>query len=224
MQGTSRPAWGCLDARELRDAAAGHTDHPAIREHLATCGRCRQEVNELRAAFGRSARSGRTASRSYRRPLLKRPAFWLLLLVLGALGYGLHTWKKHKPQPEPAQVAAPEPQPVAAPPQRPKVRRPRPARASGSPADAAIVAVIRKNQTGVRMCYERALKRDPSLSLQLDVRVNISAAGVVDRVSLDGLAEGPLYNCIRNTIRTWHFPPASAGYETAFPLRLQQSL
>jgi hypothetical protein len=222
MEGTSRPAWGCLDAGELRLAAAGHTGDPAIGEHLASCGSCRQEVRELRGALGRSTRTG---GHRYRRPLLARPAFWLLLLVLGLGGLGLVMLKRPKAPPPPEVATASEPPPAAAPPRRPKPRRARPARGSGSPSDAAIVAVIRDNQTGVRMCYERALKRDPNLALRVDVRVNISAGGVVDRVSLDGLPPGgPLDNCIRNVIKTWKFPAAAAGYETAFPLRLQQSL
>jgi hypothetical protein len=223
MDATSRPAWGCLDAREMREAAAGHAEDPAIRAHLASCGQCRQAVHELQGAFGRPMRTLRRVTAGYRR---SRSGFWLVLLVLalGALAVVMFLRTRKTPPPE-QQATATEPQPVAAPAKRPKPRRARPPRASGSPADAAIVDVIRRNQTGVRMCYERALKRDHGLSLRVDVRVNVSSAGVVDRVSLDGLQDGvPLANCISNVIRTWRFPAASAAYETAFPLRLQQSL
>ena len=205
----------------MQEAAAGHTGDPAIREHLAGCGDCRAAVRELRGVVGQSTRFH---ARRYRRSLLARPGFWLLLVVLGGLAYGFWRWDRSKPPPadQPTTVEA---QPVTAPPPRPKVRRPRPPRGGGGSAnDAAIVDVIRKNQTGVRMCYERALKRDPRLSLlRLDVRLNVSAAGLVDRVSLAGLQDSALLsNCIRNTIRTWKFPPATARYETAFPLHLHQ--
>jgi hypothetical protein len=220
MEVTSRPAWGCLDAMEIRDAAAGRDTDPAIREHLGRCGQCRQAVRELQGDLRRSTRTGGS---SYRRPLLARPAFWLLLLALGLLAGAL--WLLY-PRKAPPPIAAPTaaPPPAARPAPRP-ARRPRARRSGGSPGDADIVAVIRRNQTGVRMCYERALKRDPRLSVRLDVRVNVSAAGVVERVSLDGLPDGvPLSNCIRNVIKTWQFPGAPAAYDTAFPLRLEKSV
>jgi hypothetical protein len=209
----------------MQGAAAGHTADPAIREHLAGCGDCRGAVRELRAVVGHP--TGFHAG-WYRRSLLARPGFWLLLAMLGALGYGFSKWDRSKPAPPVDQPTTAKAEPVTAPPSRPKVRRPRLPRAgSGSapdPAikDVAIVDVIRKNQTGVRMCYERALKREPNLSLlRVDVRLNINPAGVVDRVSLGDLPESALLsNCIRNTIRTWKFSPATAGYETAFSLHL----
>jgi hypothetical protein len=222
MDATSRPAWGCLDAQEMRDAAAGHAE-PAVREHLGRCSQCRRAVGELRGDLRRPVATGRMR---YRRSLLLRPGFWLLLLVLAALAYGVKVLVLDKrPPPPPPPVTTADPAPVAAPEKRPPVRRARPRRTASASGDAnaEIVDVIRRNQTGVRMCYERALKRDPRLSLQIEVRVNVSAAGVVDRVSLDGLPEGaPLSNCIRNTIKTWQFPRGPAAYETAFPLRLQQ--
>ncbi len=72
------------------------------------------------------------------------------------------------------------------------------------------------------MCYERALKREPQLFVpRLDVRLNISAAGLVDQVSLGALTDrAALSNCIRNTIQRWKFPPANEGYETKFSLHL----
>jgi hypothetical protein len=222
MDATSRPAWGCLDAREMREAAAGRAEDPAIRAHLASCGQCRQAVHELQGAFGRPMRTRGRVTAGYRR---SRSGLWLLLLVLALGALAVAVFLRKKTPPAEKQATATESEPVAAPTKRPKPRRARPPRASGSPADAAIVDVIRRNQTGVRMCYERALKRDHGLSLRVDVRVNVSSAGVVDRVSLDGLQDGvPLANCIRNVIRTWRFPAASAAYETAFPLHLQQGL
>ena len=163
------------------------------------------------------------------RSLLSRPGFWLLLALLALLAFGAKFLLDRKDaQPEPPATATPEPPPPATEErQRPPARRAaRPARRTGpSPEDAAIVAVIRNNQTGVRMCYERALKRDQRLSLRLDVRLGVSAAGEVERVAIDGLPEGgTLAGCIRNAIKTWQFPRAAAGYDTAFPLRLQQSL
>ena len=220
---SSRPVWGCLDAREMQGAAAGQPVDPAIREHLAGCGDCRGAVRELRGVVGQSTgfHDGR-----YRRSLLARPGFWLLLVMLGGLAYGFWRWDRIESPPA-EQPTTVEVRPVTAPPPRPKVRRPRPPHAGGGPdtdarINVAIGDVVRKNQTGVRMCYERALKSEPQLSVpRLDVRVNVSAEGVVDRVSLGELPDSALLSsCIRNTIRTWKFSPATAGYETAFSLHL----
>ena len=228
MDGTSRPALACLDTPEIREAAAGDTEDPAIREHLARCKRCRRDVRELRAALG--APPTWSGGLSYRRSLLARPGFWLLLIVLGLLAYGLKVLMRDRaaPEPEPPPAASELEQPAAAAavaaPKASRPRRARPARTGGSAADAEIVAVIRNNQSGVRVCYERALKRDPHLSLRLNARVSISSAGLVDRVSLDGAsAGGVLDDCLRSIMKNWKFPPASAPYEAAFPLRLQQS-
>ncbi|HEY0714037.1 MAG TPA: AgmX/PglI C-terminal domain-containing protein, partial [Polyangia bacterium] len=188
----------------------------------------RGAVRELRGVVGQRG----SHDRGYRRSLLTRPGFWLLLLLLGGVAYGLWRWKRVSP-PAAEEVATAEAEPVATNSPRSTVRRQRPRRSSApanntaaSPApanDAAVV--IRKNQSGVRMCYERALKRDARLShLRLDVRLNVTAAGVVDRVSLAGLPDGTmLSNCIQNTIRTWKFSPVAGGYETTFSLHLQST-
>jgi hypothetical protein len=225
MDGTSRPALACLDTPEIRAAAAGDTEDPAIQEHLARCKRCRRDVQELRRALG--APPTWSGGASYRRSLLARPGFWLLLIVLALLAFGLKVLMRDRgtPQPEPPAASEPEqPAATAAAPTRSRPRRARPARTGGSAADAEIIAVIRNNQTGVRVCYERALKRDPGLSLRLNARVSVNSAGAVDRVSLDGLpAGGLLDDCLRNIMKNWKFPPAPEAYEAAFPLRLQQS-
>jgi hypothetical protein len=222
----TRPAWGCLDAREIQGAASGQTDDPAIRKHLADCEDCRGAVRELRGVAGHAtgAHDGR-----YRRSLLARPGFWLLLAMLGGLGYGFWKWNGIKSPPPAVQPATVEALPVAAPPpSRPKMRRIHPPHAGSAVAadpgikQVSIAEVIRRNQTGVRMCYERALKRESQLSvLRVDVRLNVSPAGVVDKVALSDLPDSAqLSNCIRNTIRTWKFSPATAGYETTFSLHL----
>jgi hypothetical protein len=160
-----------------------------------------------------------------------RPGLWFLL-VLGAVAVVLWLKFPRKAMPPaptaiPVQpVAAPAPAPVAAPdappPKHVPARRARPRPSSGSPGNAAIIAVIRNNQTGVRMCYERALKRNPRLIARMDVQVSVSSAGVPERVSLAGLADGALGECIRNVIKTWQFPRHPGEYETEFPLRLEQ--
>jgi hypothetical protein len=220
MAPDTRPAWGCLDSEEIRAAAAGQPVDAGVREHLARCADCRRAVQDLRRELRHpGARSGPR----YRRSMLARPAFWLVLLVLGLGAVGVVMFLRQRDKTPPPVTAEPV---VAAPAQPPPpVRRPRPRRGGGGPSiDAEIVATIRRNQSGVRICYERALKRDARLRLRLDVQVSVRSTGAVEHVSIDGPADPPeLTACIRNVIKTWQFPSAPEAYRSAFPLRLQQS-
>lgn len=229
----TRPAWGCLDHGEIQSAAAGQPVESGVREHLSTCADCRRAVQELRRELGQ------VASHSELRPhgssRLRRRLLWLVLLA----GAGVAAWvvvtKRAAEPPKP--VAAPEAAAVPdAPPTVRRVRPPRPRRANpsssagpSSPApsslDSQIGATIRRNQSGIRVCYDRALKRNDGLALRLDVNVRMRASGDVEEVSIDG-PEGAtaLTACIRNVIRTWRFPPAPEPYASKFPLLLQPGL
>ena len=79
--------------------------------------------------------------------------------------------------------------------------------------------------TGVKVCYERALKRDDSLKqAKVNVSVSINAGGRVSRVALDGNTSGSyLGECLSNLIRRWSFPSTGESYQTEFPLVLQGS-
>src|SRR5688572_4316940 len=108
MEGTSRPAMACLDTREIREAAAGEIEDPAVHAHLKTCKTCRREVQELSAALGRSTWSGGS---SYRRSVLTRPGFWLFLIAMPLLGYAVVVLLRQQkpPREEPATVSEPQP-------------------------------------------------------------------------------------------------------------------
>jgi outer membrane biosynthesis protein TonB len=153
---------------------------------------------------------------------------WLVLAVLALVGGGIWVLVRRPPE-KPAPLAAVPATPVlrvpaapaGEPPARPS-RRPhiRPGRA---PMDRDIVATVRDNQSGVRSCYERALKRDHGLTARLEVEVSVLPTGTVERVGVGGASAAPeLTSCIRTTIKGWKFPHAPQPYSTAFPLRLQQ--
>jgi hypothetical protein len=219
--GTTRPAWACLDGEEMRTTAMGQPVDRGIREHLSRCAECRRAVKDLRRELGHAGGHSELRGAS----MLARPKFWLVLLALALLAFaGVVVIGRRSEKPTPSPVVTSEP--VVAPAASPPVRRarPRPRRSAGPSIDAEIVATIRRNQAGVRICYERALKRNDGLTLRLDVQVGVRPTGVVEQVSFDGPAGAPgLTSCIRNVIKTWQFPRAPEAYQSSFPLRLQPS-
>jgi hypothetical protein len=219
MAHMTRPAWGCLDGEEMRAAAMGRAGDPGIREHLSRCAECRRAVHDLRPELGQTGRHREPRRGS---SLLGRPAFWLVLLAMavGAVGVVMFGRRSQPPKPvtsAPAAVSA-DPPPVR------RVRN-RARRSGPSPSiDAEIVATVRRNQGGVRICYERALKRNEGLTLRLDVNVSVRSSGVVEQVSIDGPGDASaVTTCIRNVVKTWQFPRSPEAYRSTFPLRLQPS-
>jgi hypothetical protein len=219
-----RPVWGCLDGREIRAAATGRLQDPAIEEHLSDCQECRRAVDDLaqevRRAPGGLERGGRAGATQSRR--------WLMLTFLALVGGGIWMLVRRPPQEPAALTPGPGPAVVPAPaaPARemPSHRSRRPhTRPEGSPLNRDIFATVRENQSGVRSCYERALKRDHRLAARLEVQVSVLPTGAVERVAVGGPSGRPeLTACIRGVIKGWRFPPAPQAYSTAFPLRLQQ--
>jgi len=81
----------------------------------------------------------------------------------------------------------------------------------------------KENQSGLRTCYERALKRDGRLRTgRLDITVSIGESGTVQRVQVHGPADFMIIeDCIKSAIRHWRFPANAEEYATSFPLILQ---
>jgi hypothetical protein len=81
-----------------------------------------------------------------------------------------------------------------------------------------LLALQRKNKASLKACYERALKRDESLSeLKAEVTVTIGDSGIVRRVSIRAGNNPELTSCIRRSIRRWAFP-AIGAQSFSFPI------
>ena len=183
----------------MRAAATGGSQNHAIEEHLSGCQECRHAVEDLARELRRAPVGG---------------GIWVLV--------------KRPPQ-EPAPLAAAPGSvvvPVPAAPARetpPRLSRRPHTRPESAALNRDIFATVRDNQSGVRICYERALKRDHGLAARLEVQVSVLPTGAVERVAVGGASGAPeLTSCIRGVVKGWKFPHAPQAYSTAFPLRLQQ--
>lgn len=101
----------------------------------------------------------------------------------------------------------------------------------GSAAEVSqgqISAVVKRkdHQDAIKMCYERALKRDDRLrNGRVEVTVSIGQSGIVKQVSVNGPAEfSSVETCIRQSVKRWMFPRSNDEYGTTFPLIFQGSL
>jgi len=88
----------------------------------------------------------------------------------------------------------------------------------------AVAGVLRRNIGGIRSCYERALRNNPTLSGRLEVRFNIGTSGrVTGSPSASGLSAAPeVGSCVSSRIRSLVFPaPTGGSVEFSFPFNFQ---
>lgn len=77
-----------------------------------------------------------------------------------------------------------------------------------SSVDKALLArVVKGRIKSIQACYEKELKRNPSLKGKIVVRFVIGTTGRVTEVDIDeNSLNGEVANCIRTTVRFWTFP------------------
>ena len=94
--------------------------------------------------------------------------------------------------------------------------------AARAPGAAEIGPIIKKGRPELQSCYQRALRRDPSLAHgRITVSIAIGTVGLVKSVVVDappGL--GPVETCVRETVSRWVFPPSPEAYSAELPLLL----
>lgn len=78
------------------------------------------------------------------------------------------------------------------------------------------------NQNALKICYERAAKRDPALkSIRIDVEVDVASGGHVSRVGLSSQSGTQLGDCLSQSVRRWSFPNTGEDYSVGFPIIFQ---
>lgn len=86
----------------------------------------------------------------------------------------------------------------------------------GSLDSAAIAKVVRRRIRSLQDCYERELKRDPSLSGKIEVEFTIGEDGRIEEAAISNNAMGSdaVGSCIVSRVRRWRFPAPDGGSVT----------
>jgi predicted Zn finger-like uncharacterized protein len=92
-----------------------------------------------------------------------------------------------------------------------------------APNQGDITRVVNTNKGGIKICYQRALLRDSSLTHgKIDVEVSIGISGRVKNVAINGPAAfRSLDPCIKDVLSRWVFPASSEEYGTGFSYLFQ---
>lgn len=71
-----------------------------------------------------------------------------------------------------------------------------------------LAAYVRSRKGAIQQCYEKELKRNPSLKGKVVVRFNITPAGRTSEIDIEEntLGNEAVASCIKTTIRGWVFP------------------
>ena len=94
--------------------------------------------------------------------------------------------------------------------------------ATRAPGADEIGPVIKRGRPALQSCYQRALRRDPSLGRgRITVSISVGTLGFVRSVVVqapDGLR--PVEACVKSAVARWVFPPSPEAYSTELPLVL----
>jgi hypothetical protein len=85
---------------------------------------------------------------------------------------------------------------------------------------------VRTRLGAIKACYERALKRNPTLSGKVVIHWTITQAGTVSGVDVeqDTLGDAEVASCIKALVARWRFPAPSGGsVDVSFPFVFQSS-
>lgn len=88
-----------------------------------------------------------------------------------------------------------------------------PARPEGSISAEKLQQVFRERSGATQQCYERQLKKNPSLAGRVILRLTIGSDGSVLRVNVRGatLQDEQVNSCIEGRVRGWKFPKPDGG-------------
>ncbi len=83
---------------------------------------------------------------------------------------------------------------------------------------------VNAHLSALRVCYERALRRDASLAGRVVLRFTVTAAGTVADVSIDeaSIADPAFRDCLMKAVSHWRFTaPSKGAIEISFPFIFQ---
>jgi hypothetical protein len=92
---------------------------------------------------------------------------------------------------------------------------------------------MQSHDAELQHCYEEAVvsalmraggTAQPVEPLRLDIEIEVAASGDVQSAELRGDASPEMSRCMRDSIRAWRFPPASAPTQVRFPVIFQPTI
>jgi hypothetical protein len=121
------------------------------------------------------------------------------IVMFAAAAHGKRTATPAKEPPPPEKVAAPEVE------------------------QSTLNAVVEKNKVDMKICYQRALKRESTLRIKVVAKLRIAEGKASDVVFGDAqLHKEEIGVCLSNAIKSWDFPVASKEYAFEFPVVLMR--
>jgi hypothetical protein len=102
---------------------------------------------------------------------------------------------------------------------------PHPQMAARPPSASEIGAVIKRGRADLQACYQRALRKDASLTrARVRITINVGTSGLVKQISTDpSRPPAALDACIRESVNRWAFPLSSVDYQAELPLLVRGS-
>jgi len=102
------------------------------------------------------------------------------------------------------------------------VHQPAPAALAKAATSADVAPIIKKGKTDLQWCYQRALRKDPTLTRgRITISLTVGVSGHASSVALDAPDRlGALEPCIKEVVSHWAFPASSGEYGIEFPLVL----
>ncbi len=77
----------------------------------------------------------------------------------------------------------------------------------------SLMAVVQRYKSGVKFCYDNALKKSPNMTGKITLQMDILASGAVSNLSVvgDTLGDPGLQRCILAQVRNWRFQAIESG-------------
>jgi predicted Zn finger-like uncharacterized protein len=87
-----------------------------------------------------------------------------------------------------------------------------------------ISEVIRKFRSGIQNCYDRQLRRDPSVKGRLTLSLRIGKSGRVQSATVESkMRDTIVARCVVQLAQTWRFPPSGSEVEVDYPLIFEKT-
>jgi hypothetical protein len=150
-----------------------------------------------------------------------KPALLMILAMSVLVAAGPARAKKARQRAKPSVLDGAELRERALPAaQPPRVTSEKPAT---PPVDEkALAAVVQENRTSIKLCYQRVLKREPTLKVaKVVTTLAIERSGRVAKITFDEPGEASdMGECLAQAIKGWDFPASATAYAFRFPIVL----